>query len=186
MPSGSVDPEIVVSAGGMIRGTRLLWAGALLASGGPMLLAGSSPAAAQDSSKRYCHAGSPLRGVYSPDRFIVRKRCMNVTGRVAGVFLEADGDYHIYLSGVNPALLMPRNNGYMTVERLREFPVRLPAKGSRVTVTGPYVKDRNVGHGWNEIHPVWHITVREGHSMSRSEQIAVPRDPHPVDPEDDK
>lgn len=160
-------------------------AGAVLATAGPLLLAGSASPAFGTSS-RYCHAGNPLRGVYSPDRFVVRKRCMQVTGRVAGVFLEGDGDYHIYLSGVHPSLLMPRNNGYLTLERLREFPVRLPAKGSRVTVTGPFVKDRNVGHGWNEIHPVWHIRVLRGHSMSRREQIAVPRDPHPVDPEDDE
>lgn len=176
---------VLVSAVAMLRGSRLLVGGALLATAGPLLLAGSSSAVAADRSKRYCHSGNPLRGVYSPDRFVVRKRCMSVTGRVAGVFLEGDGDYHIYVSGVDPALLTRRNNGYLTVERLREFPVRLPAKGSRITVTGPYVTDRNVDHGWNEIHPVWHISVRSGHSMSRSEQIAVPRDPHPVDPEDD-
>jgi hypothetical protein len=33
--------------------------------------------------------------------------------------------------------------------------IAVPAFGSRISITGPYVLDRD--HGWTEIHPVWSI-----------------------------
>ncbi len=35
--------------------------------------------------------------------------------------------------------------------------VATPTVGAHVTVTGPYVLDRN--HGWMEVHPAWSITA---------------------------
>jgi hypothetical protein len=37
--------------------------------------------------------------------------------------------------------------------------VKVPPKGSRVSVVGPYVKDTEGGHGWMELHPVTSIVV---------------------------
>lgn len=44
-----------------------------------------------------CHAGDPLAGVYHPNRLSVVRPCATVTGTVACVRSEPDGDTHIRL-----------------------------------------------------------------------------------------
>lgn len=163
----------------------------VLVAGASVALTGSGSnqrveAAGEASSSPYCHSGDPLRGVYLPGRFTLHSRCMVVSGTVTALAREADGDYHIQVSGVNRKLLRPANGGHLVLERVPAFPIRLPAVGSRVTVVGPYVTDNFVNHGWNEIHPTWHIAVRSGRQISSQEATRIPLDPNPPDPEDDK
>ncbi|MDA8266881.1 MAG: hypothetical protein M0013_00705, partial [Actinomycetota bacterium] len=56
------------------------------------------PAADVGSSPGACRSGNPLANVYHPYRLHVVKDCMTVTGTVASVRHEDDGDLHINLS----------------------------------------------------------------------------------------
>jgi hypothetical protein len=119
--------------------------------------------------------------VYHEDRLTVIKPCMTVSGRVTGVRPEEDGDSHVYLTLDAPystslnlsSLLLeivPADKPGCTPGKPPRPPSGSydygictgadeadPATGSHVTVTGPYVFDHN--HGWNEIHPVWRISL---------------------------
>jgi hypothetical protein len=102
---------------------------------------------------------------------------MTVTGTVAAVRNEPDGDYHILLRLDPPfaGLINSRNvsgeHGDLVLEPVCELPVTQqdaittcaevaptiarPAVGSHVSATGAYVLD--VDHGWMELHPLWDI-----------------------------
>jgi hypothetical protein len=109
----------------------------------------------------YCRSGSPLVGVYHPERLEVMSRCVRAVGRVEKVtFEQYDGDVHFELR-LDPAqarLLGSGNDrvgGTLVVEVIPwdRSRVRVPAVGERVEVVGPWVAD--TAHGWNEIHPAW-------------------------------
>ncbi len=112
--------------------------------------------------------------VYHSYRLVVNKQCDTVTGIVAAIWGEADGDMHIRLnvdsrfSFMINAANVSGEAGCLVCEPICATTctqsdaisscagftntVFLPAAGERVYVVGSYVTD-NV-HGWNEIHPV--------------------------------
>jgi hypothetical protein len=113
----------------------------------------------------YCRGGSPLAGVYHPQRLHVKSRCRVAVGTVRQVkFEEYDGDVHIDLR-LDPGqekLLSEGNErvgGNLIVEVIPQdrSRVAVPSEGARVQVVGPWVDDTQ--HGWNEIHPAWWISA---------------------------
>jgi hypothetical protein len=117
------------------------------------------PAFVPPELAKYCHAGFPLEGVYSPQRLTVKQPCVAVTGIASEINREHDGDMHISLTGVNPKWLNSVNRGRsdqsLVVEAVPSLPVTMPPLKSRVTIIGPWVLDTQTG--WLEIHPVWAI-----------------------------
>lgn len=139
--------------------------------------------AAPVASGSACRGGPPLANVYHADRLQVLAACRTVSGTVGYVRHEADGDWHIgirvdpafagmldagnrRLGGQLVTEIVPADEAGCTPGRPPRPPhgsydygictgadLRPPAIGARVTVTGPFVFDRD--HGWNEIHPVW-------------------------------
>src|SRR5205814_6123 len=106
--------------------------------------------------------GSPLVGVYHPERLKVKSRCRVVTGTVEKVkFEEYDGDVHLELRVDQRDLLASGNDqvgGTLIVEIIPwdRSRVLVPEVGRRIEVVGPWVDD--TAHGWNEIHPAWFIS----------------------------
>jgi hypothetical protein len=129
----------------------------------------------------HCRSGSPLAGVYHPQRLKVKSRCRVATGTVEKVKPELyDGDIHIalrldrgqegLLSGGNA-----RVGGTLIVEIIPwdRARVLVPAEGERVEVVGPWVDD--TAHGWNEIHPAWWISAGSIQPASADELRRVDR-----------
>jgi hypothetical protein len=113
----------------------------------------------------YCRGGSPLAGVYHPQRLNVKSRCRVAIGTVSKVKFEAyDGDVHVdlRLDADFEELLSDGNErigGNLVVELIPQdrSRVAVPVEGTRVEVVGPWVSDTQ--HGWNEIHPAWWISA---------------------------
>jgi len=112
----------------------------------------------------YCRSGSPLVGVYHPERLKVQARCVRAAGTVEQVkFEQYDGDVHFELR-LDPgqARLLGSGNGRVDGTLVVEIipwdraRVRVPTVGRRVEVVGPWVADN--AHGWNEIHPAWWVS----------------------------
>jgi len=127
-----------------------------------------------------CARRDPKSGIYHPARLTVINPCQTVTGTVAALRPEGDGDYHIRVTLDPPyAHLINQTNidkqhGDLVVEIPCVNPVtqadaqatcsrieprlklQAPKVGQHISVTGPYVNDGE--HGWNEIHPIyeWH------------------------------
>ncbi len=127
-----------------------------------------------------------MANVYHSDRLQVRNRCLTVTGTVAFVRREDDGDTHVDLvvtpgeSGLLDQANLDRQHGELVTEIVPAdapgcvpgTPAR-PAHGSYAygTCTGADVAAPPVGatvsvtgpyvldadHGWMEIHPVWAV-----------------------------
>jgi len=118
--------------------------------------------------------------VYSPDRLQILASCVTLTGTVEFVRHEADGDTHVglkpdgtdpnggnWVNSCNATCLNGAEHGYLVVEEVCEFsvtqtdavaacvgyvnPSPVPTVGEHVSVTGPWVLDKD--HGWQEIHP---------------------------------
>lgn len=134
-------------------------------------------AAAAATAVPACTPTDQDRYVYHPDRLDVQAACRYVTGTVAAVRVEADGDRHILVALDPPyrALLTAANQG----EELGDLVVEpvcvgevtqadavaacaadpdplvlLPAIGERVWLEGRYVFDLDHG-GWAELHPLY-------------------------------
>jgi hypothetical protein len=135
-----------------------------------------------------CRSGDPLANVYHPYRLQVRRRCLTVTGTVAYVVHEDDGDYHVDLSlpAAEDYLLDRANSTDQDGQLVTEIvpadqagctpgrPPR-PAYGgydygicTGADVAVPAVGERvavtgpyvlDTDHGWMEVHPVWSIRV---------------------------
>jgi hypothetical protein len=111
-----------------------------------------------------CRTGNVLAGVYHPARLQVLSPCTTATGIVAALRVEADGDFHanILLDRGQESLVNARNltiqKGALVIEVIPadQSNVPPPQIGSRVSITGAWVLDRD--HGWQELHPVWSIT----------------------------
>jgi hypothetical protein len=130
-----------------------------------LVAAGCFVARTRPPPSPYCRSGSPLVGVYHPQRLKVKSRCRVATGTVEKVkFEEYDGDVHLELR-LDPSqeeLLADGNDevgGTLIVEIIPwdRSRVRVPAEGQRIEVVGPWVDDTT--HGWNEIHPAWWISA---------------------------
>jgi hypothetical protein len=123
----------------------------------------------------YCRSGSPLLGVYHPQRLKVKSRCITAVGTVEKVkFEQYDGDVHfdLRLSRSQTGLLARGNDhvgGTLIVEIIPwdRSRVRVPSVGQRVEVVGPWIDD--TAHGWNEIHPAWWISAGTIEPASKDE-----------------
>jgi hypothetical protein len=127
----------------------------------------------------YCRGGSPLAGVYHPQRLNVKDRCRVAVGTVSKVKFETyDGDVHVDLR-LDPGyegLLSDGNariGGNLVVELMPQDRSRVPVpeEGVRVEVVGPWVEDGE--HGWNEIHPAWWISAGRLQPATAAELRAV-------------
>lgn len=124
-----------------------------------------------------CQATDQDQYVYNPNRLAVLAACIRVTGTVAAVRSEADGDVHMLIA-LDPAygdLLTPANEGEelgdLVVEpvcvravtqndaiatcQLDHDPLTsLPSVGMHIWLEGRYVHDLAHG-GWSELHPLY-------------------------------
>lgn len=106
-------------------------------------------------------------------------QCKTVTGTIANIKTEGDGDYHIGLKPDNQYLNLlnlqntSKHNGELVLEpicQVKPAPdteavtlcanysgphFQIPVVGTHVRVTGSYVVDG--GWGWMEIHPVSYL-----------------------------
>jgi hypothetical protein len=129
----------------------------------------------------HCRSGSPLVGVYHPQRLKVKSRCRVAVGTIEKVKPELyDGDIHIELrlDRGQEGLLSSGNarvGGTLIVEIIPwdRARVLIPAEGQRVEVVGPWVED--TAHGWNEIHPAWWISAGSIQPASADELRRVDR-----------
>jgi len=121
--------------------------------------------------------------VYNPNRLDVQAACIYVTGTVAAVRYEADGDLHILLA-LDPTfthLLTPANQGEELGDLVVEpvcvrhvtqadaigicaadpdpFAGPFPVVGDKVWMQGRYVFDLDHG-GWAELHPLYRWAYR--------------------------
>ena len=149
----------------------------LEASATPAPSPAASPSAVATPAAKASVCGDPTAHVYHPYRLQLRVRCLTVTGTVAAVRSEADGDYHILLRLDPPYANLINNanvsgeHGDLVLEPVCELPVTqqdaiascagvsptivAPAVGTHVSATGTYVLDAD--HGWMELHPLWEI-----------------------------
>ncbi len=128
-----------------------------------------------------CTNPEPLKHVYNPKRLVVLDQCKTVSGTVVKIIKENDGDTHIRLK-VNPRYAdtinqvnIDRQGGSLVVEIVCAYEVTqadaisacngyenkipLPKVNDHVVITGQFVSDTEHG-GWNEIHPVYGISVK--------------------------
>jgi hypothetical protein len=161
----------------------------------PLVAAGCLVGRTQPPPSPHCRSGSPLAGVYHPQRLKVKSRCRVAVGIVEKVkFEEYDGDVHLELR-LDPSQenLLSRGNdqvgGTLIVEIIPwdRSRVPVPAEGQRVEVVGPWVDDTT--HGWNEIHPAWWISAGTIQPASAAELRKVDRllrgiEPASAEPDD--
>lgn len=132
------------------------------------------------ASSTSCPQGDPLgTHTYHADRLLVLQACITATGTIDAVKAEPDGDDHIrihldpqfayMLNSVN----VSKQHGDLVVEpecmhtvsqadavfscSNYTNPLTVPTLHSHVSVTGPWVTDKD--HGWNEIHPAYSIVA---------------------------
>ena len=132
--------------------------------------------------------------IYHPQRLRRISDCVTITGTIAAIRKEADGDYHILLSVdaqftnmINQRnidaqhgdlVLEPVCQNQVTQEDAKSacdafsYPIAIPAVGQRVSVTGDYVLDTD--HGWNELHPVYSFSAAGASVSSQPVASAAP------------
>lgn len=118
-----------------------------------------------------------LRGVYHPDRLVVRDPCRRVTGTVDDVRDEEDGDIHVLVAVDKQyrAMLMANNRSEQGGDLVVEFMPRdyghlpRPVAGDRIALVGAYVDDTE--HNWAELHPVWAVSLNGGPVHSSGPQF---------------
>lgn len=140
-----------------------------------------------------CAGKDPTANVYHPDRLVLLDLCKTAIGTVQLTRREDDGDWHIQLrlDAGQETLLNAKNASDQAGALVLEIicantvtqadavsacasytnPVPVPAVGARISATGPFVLD--TAHGWNEIHPVWSITILAGTIPSPVPTIAT-------------
>ena len=158
---------------------------------GPPAAATASGASAPAAGATGCRSGDPLANVYHPDRLRVIDACKTVTGTVAFIRHEDDGDYHIglhldasFASLVN-SVNVSREHGDLVAEIVPADEAGCtpgappsPAHGSydygictgaaeHPPALGLHVAVTgpyvlDMDHGWMEIHPVWVIRALQG------------------------
>lgn len=128
--------------------------------------------------------GAANSHVYGPDRLQVLNPCVTVTGVIAFIRHEVDGDYHIGLkldpqfaslvNACNATCDKGAEHGDLVVEPVcmttptqadavgscvgYRNPLHIPPVGSHVSMTGAYVLDLDHG-GWAELHPLQEVHV---------------------------
>jgi len=153
-----------------------------------VLMAGCALRQAGPPPSPHCRSGSPLAGVYHPERLKVKSRCRVAVGTVEKMKPELyDGDIHIQLR-LDPGqdgLLSSGNSRVGGTLILEIIPwdrsrVLVPEVGQRIEVVGPWVDD--TAHGWNEIHPAWCISAGAIQPASAEELRRVDRLLHGLEP----
>ena len=162
------------------------------------IVAGCSLLRADPPPSPHCRGGSPLAGVYHPERLKVKSRCRIAVGTIEQVKPELyDGDIHIELrldGDIHIELRLDRGqegllssgnarvSGTLIVEIIPwdRARVLVPAEGQRVEVVGPWVDD--TAHGWFEIHPAWWISAGSIQPASADELRRVDRLLHGLEP----
>jgi hypothetical protein len=117
-----------------------------------------------------------LAGVYHPERLVVMDPCRRASGHVVASRREEDGDLHLnvvpdpsykdllgpgnfsQIGGSLVVELMPRDRGFLPD----------PAVGDQISVLGAWVIDKD--HGWNELHPVWSVSLNGAPSQTSGPQ----------------
>ncbi|GAC1329659.1 MAG: hypothetical protein NVSMB17_06200 [Candidatus Dormibacteria bacterium] len=122
--------------------------------------------------------GSPSQHVYHLYRLHLLDACRTVSGVIAGIRSEKDGDYHIRLT-LDPqfeTMLRPANHSFQRGDLVLEpicqhdvtqadaigpcsggVPhVTIPPIGTHVSATGAYVLDEQHS-GWAELHPLFEM-----------------------------
>jgi hypothetical protein len=110
---------------------------------------GADPAG--DATSR-CGA-HPFEHVYHPSRLKVLAKCRTITGTIDFIRREPDGDLVIEPVCVHEVTQEDAKDAC----RGYQSDIAVPAVGTRVSVTGPWVLDKP--HGWNEIHPIVQMAV---------------------------
>ena len=136
------------------------------------------PAPSASVRPRPGQCGSPTDHVYRPYRLRLINACLTVSGTIATIRSEADGDYHVLLA-LDPqyrSLLQPANltdqGGNLVLEPVCQHEVTqadavgpclgstaqipIPPPGTHVLATGAYVYDLDHG-AWAELHPLFEI-----------------------------
>jgi hypothetical protein len=152
------------------------------------VVAGCSLLHASPPPSPHCRGGSPLAGVYHPQRLKVKSACRVAIGTIEKVKPELyDGDIHIELrlDRGQEGLLSNGNarvGGTLIVEIIPwdRARVLVPEEGERVEVVGPWVDD--TAHGWFEIHPAWWISAGSIQPASADELRRVDRLLHGLEP----
>ncbi|VVB85667.1 Uncharacterised protein [uncultured archaeon] len=139
------------------------------------------PVSTADQLPSACTNPEPLKHVYNPKRLAVLDPCKTVSGTVVKIIRENDGDTHIRLK-VDPQYAdtinqvnVDKQGGNLVVEIVCAFEITqadainacsgyenkipLPEVNEHVVITGQFVSDTEHG-GWNEIHPVYGISVK--------------------------
>lgn len=140
-----------------------------------------------------CRGGNPLANVYHPYRLIVKKGCLTVTGTVASIRYEDDGDIHVNLrlplseAGLLNHANLANESGDLVTEIVpadqpgcTQGKAPLSPHGSYDfgICTGADLRTPTIGsqvsvtgpyvldadHGWMEIHPVWAVTTKSASS----------------------
>ena len=164
------------SAGSFPSGTGSAFASAGAAT--PSVLASARPTARRTATRTAaCRPTDQDRYVYHPARLAVLAACLRVTGTVAFIRDEADGDLHLGLAldARYAHLVVAANGGAergdLVIEPVCELPVTqadaiatcaadpdplrgLPRLGEHVWTEGRYVADLQHG-GWRELHPLY-------------------------------
>jgi Excalibur calcium-binding domain len=113
-----------------------------------------------------------FEGLYHPERLAMLDSCRRARGAVVKVRAEDDGDLHFDVrldrryrgllrsgnfnqqGGALVVEFMPRDHGHLPA----------PAAGDRVSLVGAWVDDTD--HAWNELHPVWAVSINGGRRHS--------------------
>jgi hypothetical protein len=136
----------------------------------------------------HCRSGSPLVGVYHPQRLKVKSHCRVAVGTIENVKEELyDGDLHLGLR-LDPGQegLLSSGNARVGGNLILEIipwdrsRVTVPEVGQRIEVVGPWVDD--TAHGWNEIHPAWWISAGTIQPATSAELRRVDRLLHGLEP----
>ncbi len=122
-----------------------------------------SPTFVPVTSNAFCREGDVLADVQDPDRLLLLKSCLTVTGVVVETSRSADGNftfrlrvdlaYNWTLNDVNRNKL--RNYLQVEITPADQGATATPTIGARIAVTGAYVED--ITRGWNAIYPAWQI-----------------------------
>jgi len=169
-------------------------AAAAAPTGTPTPETGSSPVEPAPTPASGCQPTDQDKYVYNPDRLSVEASCIRVTGTVAAIRSEADGDLHILLALDPPYvhLLTPTNQGVELGDLVVEpvcvhsvtqsdaiascsadpDPLRsLPGLGWHIWMEGRYVLDQDHG-GWAELHPLFRW-ARQGAGPTASQALTT-------------
>lgn len=124
----------------------------------------------QTNSDPNCRQGNVLDGADRQARFQVLSTCQEAVGIVhdmSGQKQADDGDYQFNLDVEEPykKLLNDENtkqvNNMLVIEIIPKDQnnpdVYMPKNGDKINVYGAWVTD--TPHGWNEIHPVWKVSL---------------------------